>query len=173
MTWTVPDYTRGDEPGLLDERAALEALLDYERDTLMVKCAGLSGEQLKERAVPPSSMSLLGLVRHLAAVERWWFRMNLAGEDLEHLFFDETNWDGDFDDVDMADAEADLATYRAEVDAVRAVAAERSLDSRFVNERRNAELDLRWVYMHLIIEYARHLGHADLLRERIDGATGD
>jgi hypothetical protein len=173
MTWTVPAYTRGDEPGRLEERAALEALLDYERDTLLIKCAGLTDAQLKERSVPPSSISLLGLVRHLAAVERWWFRMNLAGEDLEHLFFDETNWNGDFDDVDSADAEADLATYRAEVEVVRKVAAERSLDARFVNERRTAELDLRWVYLHLIAEYARHLGHADLLRERIDGATGD
>jgi hypothetical protein len=97
------------EPGRLDERVALEASLDYQRETFLMKCGGLTAEQLRLRSAPPSSMSLLGLLRHLAAVERWWFRMNLAGEPLDHLFFDDTNLDGDFDDVDTADAESDFA----------------------------------------------------------------
>lgn len=118
-------------------------------------------------------MSLLGLLRHLAAVERWWFRMNFNREALDHLFFDESNMEGDFDDVDTADPEADFATYAAEVEIVRSVVVGRSLDDTFVNERRASELSLRWVYLHLIEEYARHNGHADLLRERIDGVTGE
>jgi hypothetical protein len=161
------------EPGRLDERAALEASLDYQRDTFLMKCGGLTAEQLRLRSTPPSTMSLLGLLRHLAAVERWWFRMNLAGEALDHLFFDDTNLDGDFDDVDTADAESDFATFAAELEAVRRVAAVRSLDDTFVNERRSSELSLRWIYLHMIEEYARHNGHADLLRERIDGVTGE
>lgn len=173
MTWTAPQVTRMTEPGRLGERATLEGSLAYQRQTLMMKCAGLSAAQLRLRSVEPSSMSLLGLVRHMAAVERWWFRMNFAGKQLDHLFFDDTNMDGDFDDVDTADPEADFATYAAELVSADAVAAGRSLDDTFHNERRAADLSLRWVYVHMIEEYARHNGHADLLRERIDGTTGD
>jgi hypothetical protein len=165
--------TRSAEPGRLDERAALDASLDYQRETFLMKCEGLTPEQLRRRSVEPSSMSLLGLLRHLAAVERWWFRMNVNGEALDHLFFDESNLEADFDEVNSADAEADFATYAAELETIRVMVAARSLDDTFVNERRAAELSLRWVYLHLIEEYARHNGHADLLRERIDGVTGE
>jgi hypothetical protein len=171
--WTSPLVARGAEPGRLDERAALDASLDYQRETFLMKCGGLTPEQLRRRSVEPSSMSLLGLLRHLAAVERWWFRMNFDGETLDHLFFDETNLEADFDEVDSADAEADFATYAAELDIVRAVVDGRSLDETFVNDKRGSELSLRWVYLHLIEEYSRHNGHADLLRERIDGVTGE
>lgn len=145
----------------------------------MAKCAGLSAEQLKRRVVEPSSLSLLGLVRHLAGVERWWFRRNFAGaHHLDDLYCSEASPNGEFDDLDDADAEADLATYATEVRLAREAAAGHSLDETFMRAPHvlvpspRRELSLRWVYVHLIEEYARHNGHADLLRERIDGTTG-
>ncbi len=151
----------------------LDGWLDYHRQTLLSKCAGLTEEQLKLRAVEPSSLSLLGLVRHMAEVERSWFRRRFAGEQIGFLYFSEENPDADFDDLDTADAEADLATFGSEVERARTVAAPHALDENFVHPRRQAEMSLRWVYVHMIEEYARHNGHADLIRERIDGVTGD
>jgi hypothetical protein len=98
----------------------------------------------------------------------------VAGRDVGFIYCDaESNPDGDFDDVDTADADADFATYRREVAEARAAAAGRSLDDTFVHDRLQVEMDVRWVFIHMIEEYARHNGHADLIRERIDGATGD
>jgi hypothetical protein len=163
---------RTDPPLVADERPSLEAWLDYHRQTLLWKCAGLTADQLKQRAVPPSSLSLLGLVRHMVEVERWWFRMNAVGEDVAYEYGSDDRPDADFDDVDDADAEQDLATFRREVAAARAAVADLPLDHTF-RSRRSRTFDLRWVYVHMIEEYARHNGHADLLRERIDGSTGD
>ena len=119
-------------------------------------------------------MSLLGLVRHLTDVERSWFRRRLAGETIDPLFCTVDDDDADFNGVDDADAEADVAAYLAELDVVREVAASvlarRHLCALPDATRRSS---LRWVYLHMIEEYARHNGHADLIRERIDGATGD
>ncbi len=173
MAWTAPDVSRADPPYVADERAMLDGWLDYHRQTLLSKCAGLTEEQLKLRAVEPSSLSLLGLVRHMAEVERSWFRRRFAGEQVGFLYFSEENPDADFDDLDTADAEADLATFGSEVERARTVAAPHALDENFVHPRRQAEMSLRWVYVHMIEEYARHNGHADLIRERIDGVTGD
>jgi uncharacterized damage-inducible protein DinB len=173
MTWTAPQITRADPPYSADERTQLEAWLDFHRQTLLLKCAGLTPEQLALRSVEPSSMSLLGLVRHMSEVERAWFRRRFAGEQLDMLYSTEANLDGDFDDVDAAGAASDLELFTREVDAARAAAAGRSLEDTFVHPRLQVEVDLRWVYLHMIEEYARHNGHADLLRERIDGATGD
>jgi uncharacterized damage-inducible protein DinB len=172
MTWTAPEITRTDPPYLGDERTMLDGWLDHHRDTLLFKCAGLTADQLKRRSVEPSALSLLGLIRHMAEVERWWFRRNFAGEPLGDLYCSDASPDGDFDDLDTADAEADLATFAAEVDRARTAAADRSLDDIFLHPRRKAEMSLRWVYVHMIEEYARHNGHADLIRERIDGVTG-
>ncbi len=172
MTWTAPAVERCEVPGIAPEREALEAWLDYHRDTLLWKCAGLTQEQLARRAVPPSGLSLLGLVRHMAQVERWWFRTWVAGEQAGYLYSTEDNLDADFDDVETAAAEADFATFRREVAAARAAAAGHSLDDTFVSFRGNT-LSTRWVFLHMIEEYARHNGHADLLRECIDGSTGD
>ena len=175
MTWTAPQQpVRTDPPPLGDERTLLEHYLDYHRQTLLLKCAGLTPEQLASRAVEPSTMSLLGLVRHLAEVERSWFRRRLAGEKIDFLYVHvETNPDGEFNDVNPAHAERDFDTYHREVAAARAAAAGRSLDDTFVHSYLEVEMNLRWVYLHMIEEYARHNGHADLLRERIDGATGE
>lgn len=172
MTWTAPEIVRTEAPPLGGERALLDAWLDYHRQTLLVKCAGLTGEQLVLRSVDPSGMSLLGLVRHMAEVERSWFRRRVAGAELDFLYCDAANPDGDFDDLNAADAETDLATYAREVELARETAAGRSLEETFYHSHREVEMNLRWVYLHMIEEYARHNGHADLLRERIDGLTG-
>jgi Protein of unknown function (DUF664) len=173
VTWTAPEIDRSDPPTVAGERQALESWLDYHRATLLFKCQGLTGEQLALRAAEPSSLSLLGLVRHMAEVERSWFRRRLAGQaELGALFCSDQYPDGDFDLVQPAAAEADFATFAAECDLARAAAAGRSLDDTFVHPGAGI-IDLRWVYVHMIEEYARHNGHADLLRERTDGVTGD
>jgi len=169
--WTAPAIQRRNEPMASGERAALEGWLDYHRDTLLTKCTGLSEEQLRQRSAPPSNLSLLGLVRHMAEVERWWFRTNVGRQEVAQIYCAEDNEDGDFDDVDTADTEADFATFRAEVELARAAAAGKDLDETF--ERPRGTLDVRWVFLHMIEEYARHNGHADILRERIDGVTGE
>jgi hypothetical protein len=169
--WTAPAVERRDPPRTSDERAALEGWLDYHRATLLTKCTGLTEDQLRERSAPPSNLSLLGLVRHLAEVERWWFRINVGAEPVTDIYCTKESPDADFDDVDTADAEADLATFQAEVELARRAVADRDLDDRF--ERPHGPLDIRWTFIHMIEEYARHNGHADLLRERIDGVTGE
>ncbi|MEO3822977.1 DinB family protein [Actinomadura sp. B10D3] len=173
MIWTAPEVERGGFPAAADESTSLEAFLDFHRRTLLLKCAGLNGEQLAAKPLPSTSLSLLGLVRHLAENERWWFR-NRFGKDTSavDLYCDEEHPDGDFDLGDPDGAEADFATYAREVELARATAAGRSLDEEF-SGRDGGTLTLRWVYLHMIEEYARHNGHADLLREAVDGTTGE
>lgn len=173
--WTAPDVERTEPDRTAGERESLEAWLDYHRDTLLAKCAGLSADQLKERSVPPSGLCLLGLVRHLTEVERWWFRMHGGGEDVELPYSSDDNLDGDFDDVEDADARADLQAYRSEVVAARDAVRDKQLDDEVPSRGDHPERvrTIRWIYLHMIEEYARHNGHADLIRERIDGATGD
>jgi uncharacterized damage-inducible protein DinB len=175
MTWTAPDVNRINEPYVGDERTMLDGWLDYHRQTLLLKCAGLTAEQLKTPSVEPSNLTLLGLVRHMAEVEAWWFRHNFARERVDNLYYTEEQPDADFEGVANADAEADLATFQREVKLARAAAEGRPLDETFQRQRRDGGSDtmnLRWVYVHMIEEYARHNGHADLIRERIDGVTG-
>lgn len=149
----------------------LDGFLDFHRTTLLEKCADLAPEQLAMRAVPPSTLSLHGLVRHLAGVERWWFRQYMCGLALPSLNHTEENPDLDFEGTEPARWDDDLEIYRAEVAAVRDAVEELPLDA-LAEGRRGGETTLRWVYLHVIAEYARHNGHADLLRESIDGATG-
>ena len=147
----------------------LQAFLDWQRATLLYKCAGLTGEQLAGRTVPPSGLSLLGLVRHMTKVERTWVRQRFAGEPVEHPFGGDQA--ADFERVDPARAAADYARLTEEINHADAAAANASLDDTFMH---NGEvMSLRLIYLHMIEEYARHLGHADLLREQIDGATGE
>ena len=150
------------------ERAMLQAFLDWHRLTLLLKCAGLTGEQMAERAVPPSSLSLLGLVRHMTKVERAWFRQRFAGEPVGNPFEEA---DADFDRLDPARAAADYARLTEEIKAADVAVANASLDDTFVH--RGEVMSLRMIYLHMIEEYARHNGHADLLRERTDGTTGE
>ena len=165
------DVERAEPAFELAERPMLEGWLDYHRQTLAWKCVGLSDAQLRARSVPPSSMSLLGLVRHMAEVERSWFRRTLSEEDAPPIYYGPGNEDGDFDDVDNASVEEAFAEWRAECDNARAVTTRMQLDD--TGAGRQKPVSLRWVLVHMIEEYARHNGHADFLRERIDGATGD
>lgn len=171
--WTVPAVQRADPDKIAVERQALEQWLDYHRNTLLNKCAGLGSEQLRQRAVPPSNLSLLGLVRHLADVERGWLRQCAAREDVPDLYYAEANPHADFDDIETADAEADLDTYQREIVAARRAVAGMSLDDVVPFPWGGPDRDLRWIYLHMIEEYARHNGHADLIRECVDGRTGD
>jgi Protein of unknown function (DUF664) len=174
MTWTAPEVTRTEPRQVSGEREALQAWLDYHRATLLFKCQGLTGEQLTRRAVPPSSLSLLGLVRHMSEVERSWFRIRFRGQaELGHLYFTDEYPDGDFDLTDQDLAKQDLATYRQECELADAAVADASLDDTYMFHHTGAPMDLRWIYLHMIEEYARHNGHADFLREQIDGVTGD
>ncbi|WP_435204441.1 DinB family protein [Micromonospora sp. bgisy143] len=174
-TWTAPKIDRSHEPLVADERTMLDGWLDYHRDTLLHKCAGLTAEQLRTASVEPSGLSLLGLVLHMTDVERSWFRQRAARQDLPDLFDYDNDNDADFHAAADADAEAAFATFRAEVEAARAAVEGRSLDETFELTRSDGTrtFSLRWVYVHMIEEYARHNGHADLIRERIDGVTGE
>ena len=176
----LEDDPRESGPALVDERTALVGYLRSVRLTLEMKCAGLDAQALARRSVPPSTMSLLGLVRHLAEMERLSFRTVMAGQDAPRLFCSETDRDGDFDGaVPDPQVVADAwEAWRSEVDfAERFVAGAHSLDikggERSGVGQGDAPITLREVMLEMIHEYARHLGHADLLRERIDGATGE
>jgi uncharacterized damage-inducible protein DinB len=171
MVWTAPRIIRTDEPFVGDERAMLDGFLDWHRATLLHKCAGLTGGQLARQGVPPSRLSLLGLVRHLAAVERTWFRRRFLGESLDELYWRPDKPDAAFEEVDPDRADTDMDTLISEWEACRQAVAGASLEATFTSERWG-EMSLRWIYLHMIGEYAHHNGHADLLRERIDGATG-
>jgi hypothetical protein len=174
------DDPREHGPRLGDERATLVESLRKQRLTLELKCAGLDAAAMARRAVEPSTMSLLGLVRHLAEMERATFRRLMAGQDAPRLYTSPTNRDGDFDDAvaDPAMVAQAWDAWRAEVDfATRFVAEAPSLDVTAVDELNQhgsggGAMSLREVLVGMIEEYARHMGHVDLLRERIDGRVG-
>ncbi|CAN5355979.1 DinB family protein [soil metagenome] len=173
--FTDPDTDpRADPPPQADERTTLVAFLRWQRDTLELKCGGLDAADLARRSVEPSTLSLLGLVRHMAEVERSWFRRVMAGQDAPPHFYSDTDPDGDFDSAapDPALVAEAWETWRAEVAfAERFVAESPDLDVTG-NEAWRGAMSLRWVLVHMVEEYARHNGHADLLRQRIDGAVG-
>ncbi|MFE1233893.1 DinB family protein [Streptomyces sp. NPDC058745] len=166
--------TRTFPPTTAGEREMLEAWLDFHRDTLAMKCAGLDDSQLRTASAPPSDLSLLGLVRHMAEVERGWFRHVMAGEERRRIF-------GTSEDPERAlhvtatDTWEEARTaWQGEIARAREISAGLALDDLGAGSHRSGEtFNLRWIYTHMIEEYARHNGHADLLRERIDGATGD
>lgn len=153
------------------EPEMLRGLLDWHRATLLFKCAGLTGEQLARVPVAQSNLTLLGLVRHMSKVERVWFRSRFRGEDVPTLYSTPERPDADFEDIDPARAEADYAALLTEQELARQAAAGASLDATFVHPD-GRDVSLRLIFNHMIGEYARHNGHADLIRERIDGATG-
>jgi hypothetical protein len=169
-----------------DERTILTCFLDFHRSALMRTCAGLSDEQLRTRAVPSSNLTLLGLVRHLAGVERWYFQGVIAGRFPGSLYTATDDDDEDFNDLESATGASAFAIWRAEVEESRRITAERPLDhvgrvpidpaaeaGGSADPSAGREYSLRWVLNHMIDEYARHNGHADLIREAIDGKTGE
>jgi uncharacterized damage-inducible protein DinB len=160
-------------PRLGDERATLNEFLRCQRLTLQIKCDGLDAEQLARRAVEPSTMSLLGLVRHMAEVERGWFRRRFAGLDVPKRYQTEPDPDADFDGAvaDPAVVEEAWAAWREEIAFAEQFT--RDHDLGFVGrDSEDKPVSLRELLVHMIEEYARHNGHADLLRERIDGRVG-
>ncbi|MFF2194464.1 DinB family protein [Streptomyces sp. NPDC058157] len=156
-----------------DERETLRAFLDFHRATLAWKCDGLTDEQLRRQASPPSSLSLLGLVRHMAEVERQWFRRTIGGDtEVPHLWSDSRDFQAAYDASGATRAEA-FAAWEAEVAHARAVEeAAESLDVTAYVPKWEEEASLRLVMLHMIHEYARHNGHADLIREAVDGTVG-
>ncbi|MFF0016850.1 DinB family protein [Streptomyces sp. NPDC005374] len=169
-THTLPD---GRPVPLLtgDERPMLESWLDFHRATLEVKCRGLGDAQVRVASAEPSALTLLGLVQHLAEVERNWFQRVAGGLDVPTVYEEESGY---VLDPGRGLDEA-LAVWRREIARGRQVCAGRSLDEVGLivdGPMRGLEVSLRWVHIHMIEEYARHNGHADILRERIDGVTG-
>lgn len=155
----------------VDERTTLLQFLEWQRATLARKCEGLTDDQLRLKSAAPSTLSLLGLVRHLAEVERGWFRRTLALEDVPDQFITDADPDGDFNDLDSTPVDVVFAAWRAECERARQIVAARQLDDSG-RQRSGRDVSMRWILVHMIEEYSRHNGHADLLRERIDGATG-
>jgi hypothetical protein len=155
--------------GLGDERGLLDGWLEYYRATLLAKCDGLSGEQLVMRSCEPSRMSLLGLVRHMTEMERVYGH-RLADWSIGFRYCTDENEDGDFEGAAAAEAAADLETFREHCARTREVMTAYQLGDTFGTTNSHT---LRWFCQYLIKEYARHLGHADLLREGIDGAVGE
>jgi uncharacterized damage-inducible protein DinB len=172
---TTPDG-RPIPPAHADERTMLEAWLGFHRATLALKCAGLKDDQLRLAVAPPSSMTLLGLVQHMAEVERNWFQRVFAGQNVPPVF-GESNHDGFALRSERGLDEA-VAAWRAEVSRGRELIAEAGLDESSRLSEQGAghvgdeAVSLRWIMVHMIEEYARHNGHADLIREQIDGSTG-
>ncbi|MEV5177047.1 DinB family protein [Streptomyces flaveolus] len=172
---TTPDG-RPIPPGHAGERAMLEAWLEFHRATLALKCSGLDDEQARLASAPPSSMTLLGLVQHMAEVERNWFQRVFAGRDVPPVF-GESNLDGFALQRERRLDEA-TAVWRAEVARGRELIVDASLDDSCRLSEQEAGhvgdegVSLRWIMVHMIEEYARHNGHADLIRERIDGVAG-
>lgn len=155
------------------ERGCLDGYLDHYRLTLALKCQGLSPAQLGSKAVPPSNISLLGLVRHMSRVEHHWARRVIEGRDSLDRLFPAENEDAGFALPEAIDEEAVAEAFelwRAEIAHARTAYAAVSLDD--LVTRNGEQLEVRDVVVHMIEEYARHCGHADLVREAIDGRAG-
>lgn len=168
--------TEREEPATTaDERTMLEGWLDYHRQTLAWKCEGLTDAQLRTASVEPSELSLMGLVRHMAEVERGWFRQVLMTDDAGPIYGTDEDPDGEFHLTQADTWQEAYTTWQAEIDIARRNAAGFGLAdlSKGRSRRSGEQFNLRWIYTHMIEEYARHNGHADLIRERLDGAIGD
>ena len=169
----MTDRERVTPPMNGDERTTLEAWLDFQRQTLLLKCDGLDDTKLQSASAPPSPLTLQGLVQDMAEVERNWFRRILAGEAAPPIYeptADTHGHDGGFALTGTVPFEAALATWQREIAAGRAHCAVAALED--TSPFMGTAVSLRWIYVHMIAEYARHNGHADLIRERIDGAAG-
>ena len=159
-------------PSFGSERDMLRGFLDYHRATLAMKCDGLTDAELRQQSMPPSTLSLLGLVRHMAEVERAWFRRVFEDNDAPMVWSKEIDFQAAYDASAATRSEA-FDGWQAEVGHSRRI--EDSAESLDVTARQPSwgeDVSLRLVMLHLIHEYARHAGHADLLREGIDGTVG-
>jgi hypothetical protein len=169
----APNIERTEPPLIADERTSLAAWLDFHRSTLRQKCEGLTGEQLVVAAVPPSGLTLLGLVQHMMIVEWWWFDHIFAGSSSPGPMSSDDDPDIEFHDLDPTSTEDVLERFIRQCERSREIVSlAESLDVLSVSSEKQPR-DLRWVMTHMIEEYARHNGHADFLRECIDGVVGD
>jgi uncharacterized damage-inducible protein DinB len=164
--------SRTGPPSFGSERDMLRAFLDYHRATLSMKCGGLSDVELRQQSMPPSTLSLLGLVRHMAEVERAWFRRVFEDNNAPMVWSEEIDFQAAYDASGSTRAEA-FAAWEEEVDNSRRIEREaESLDLPGHQPRWGEDVSLRMVMLHVLLEYGRHNGHADLLREGIDGTVG-
>jgi uncharacterized damage-inducible protein DinB len=170
MVEDLQDSRRAEPAYELSERTMLEGWLEFHRMTLLLKCEGLDDAARKARPVATSNLSLHGLVRHMAEVERNWFSRVLLESGALPIWYDDAIEDSELVPLDDANWEADLAAWEAECEQSRLAADGRDLDD--TGTRRGARVSLRWIYVHMIEEYARHNGHADLIRELVDGSVG-
>jgi uncharacterized damage-inducible protein DinB len=159
---------------LAAEDVSLLGWLEQHRATLLAKCAGATDDHLRARPVATSTLSLLGLVRHMASVEQYWFEEVFLGREVVEFYITEEQPDGDFDNAPSGDVTEAFATWRSQCATSRRITSDcGSLDSAAAKPRRGEPINLRWIMVHMIEEYARHNGHADLLRELVDGVTGE
>jgi hypothetical protein len=171
---------RIDPPAQADESQMLSAFLEYYRGTLLFKAEGLTDEQARTPSVPPSDLNIMGLIRHMTEVERNWFQRWFIKADAPGLYYSDDDPDEDRDmhpgpDDTLADA---IAVFQREVDISRRISADATPDAPAAHIGESEHWagfnpSLRWILIHMIEEYARHCGHADLIRQRIDGAVGD
>ncbi|MFB8108981.1 DinB family protein [[Kitasatospora] papulosa] len=168
----MTDDPRTGPPTSGGERETLRAFLDYHRATLAMKCEGLDDEQLRQRSMPPSTLSLLGLVRHMAEVERAWFRRVFEDHDAPMVWSDRIDFQAAYDASASTRAEA-FGAWEAEVEHSRRIERQADyLDLTGLQPRWGQEVSLRMVMVHVLLEYGRHNGHADFLREGVDGTVG-
>ena len=159
-------------PSFGSEREMLRAFLDYHRATLAMKCEGLTDEELRQQSMPPSTLSLLGLVRHMAEVERAWFRRVFEDNDAPMVWSDKIDFQAAYD-ASASTREEAFGAWQAEVENSRRVErAAESLDQAGYQPRWEEDVSLRMVMVHVLLEYGRHNGHADFLREGVDGTVG-
>jgi uncharacterized damage-inducible protein DinB len=169
---TPPATIRPDPPMVASERETLRGWLDFHRATLAWKCDGLDDAQLKRASMLPSGLTLIGLVRHMAEVERHWFRRVIAGETIRHVWSEDWDFQAAYDGSQSTRTEV-FDAWRAEIDHARSIEREvPALDDVFRVEAWDCDATLRTILLHLLHEYARHNGHADLLREGLDGTIG-
>ena len=166
------DDDRPHIPRVAAERQALAAYLEHFRATVELKCRGLTSAQLRSRPLPPSTLSLHGIVRHIASTERWWFQQNFERRDVPFLFFTVEEPELEFGPPPDADFQADLEAWRAECAVSRDIVDAHDLDDTARPLDWYEDVDLRWLMLRMITEYAQHCGHIDLLRERLDGRVG-
>ena len=173
MMTADPDLPRPDPDLQGGELEMLGQYLDFHRATLRMKCAGLSETDLKRRAVPTSNLTLLGLVRHLTDVEHGWFCESLDGQPERSSYFTADDLNGDFDNLDRHPVPDVWAAYGAQVTESRRILGTYADGGEPARGAARTHRNARWVLIHMLEEYARHNGHADLLREAIDGETGE
>lgn len=166
-----PPDTRPEPPSVAGERETLVGFLEWQRATLLWKCSGVAAEDLVRRGVPTSNLSLIGIVRHMTLVEWSWFEEVFSGLSVPPPISMDEDRDADFNDLDPARRDEDLARFDAQTDTSRRIVSSGELDQLAASGR--TPTTLRWILVHMIEEYARHNGHADLLREAIDGAVGE